>query len=111
VTQNPSNIFNAQKNLLIFYTYANLDQAVKLGEEIMREATDEVLLPIHNKELTLLMGNIYFLNSDFKAAKALYRNCIKLAPKPQLEAMVLNNLACTGWYHQREQERLKTIPE
>lgn len=28
-----------------------------------------------------------------------------------MEATLLNNLACAAWYHQREQERLKTIPE
>ncbi len=27
VTSNPSNIFSSQKNLLLFYTYANLDNA------------------------------------------------------------------------------------
>jgi len=32
VTQNPSNIFISKKNLLIFYTYANIDSAVELGE-------------------------------------------------------------------------------
>ena len=54
---------------------------------------------------------MYFLKNDYKQAKTLYRSCIKQNPKPQLEANVLNNLACTAWYHQREQERLKTIPE
>ena len=32
VTKNPNNIFASQKNLLLFYTYANIDNATNLGE-------------------------------------------------------------------------------
>ena len=41
----------------------------------------------------------------------MYRNCLKLAPRAQLEAYTLNNLACTAWYHYREAMKVKTIPE
>jgi hypothetical protein len=54
---------------------------------------------------------VYFLKSDFRTAKSLYRNCLKLAPRAQLEAFTLNNLACTAWYHHREAMKVKTIPE
>ncbi len=54
---------------------------------------------------------MYFLKNDFQIAKNLYRNCIKLSPNPTLEAYTLNNLACTAWFHQREMEKTKTIPE
>lgn len=57
------------------------------------------------------MGNVYFLQNDFRTAKSLYRNVLKLAPKPQLEAFTLNNLACTAWYHHREAMKVQTIPE
>jgi len=57
------------------------------------------------------MGNVYYLKSDFRTAKNLYRNVLKLAPKPQLEAYTLNNLACTAWYHHREAMKVETIPE
>jgi len=54
---------------------------------------------------------VYFLKNDFRTAKSLYRNCLKLAPRAQLEAFTLNNLACTAWYHHREAMKVKTIPE
>ena len=54
VTTNPSNIFNSQKNLLLFYTYCNLDKATELGEGMIRDIEDT--LPVHSKELCFLMG-------------------------------------------------------
>ncbi len=57
VSKNPSNIFSAQKNLLLFYTYANLDNAVQLGEQLIKDIEDT--LPAHSKELCFLMGVIY----------------------------------------------------
>jgi hypothetical protein len=54
---------------------------------------------------------VYFLKREYQTAKNLYRNCIKLGPKPQLEAYTLNNLACTAWYHCSDLEKTKTIPE
>ena len=54
VTKNPSNIFSAQKNLLLFYTYANIDNAASLGEKMIKDIEDS--LPIHSKELCFLMG-------------------------------------------------------
>jgi hypothetical protein len=32
VTKNPANIFSSQKNMLLFYSYCNLENAEKLGE-------------------------------------------------------------------------------
>ena len=60
---------------------------------------------------TLRLQNVYFLKNEYQTAKNLYRNCIKLAPKPLLEAYTLNNLACTAWYHSSELDKTKTIPE
>jgi tetratricopeptide (TPR) repeat protein len=37
VTKNPSNLFSSQKNMLLFYTYCNLDKAQQLGDQMMRE--------------------------------------------------------------------------
>lgn len=54
VSTNPSNIFSSQKNLLLFYTYCNLDKAAELGEGMIRDIEDT--LPIHSKELCFLMG-------------------------------------------------------
>jgi len=36
---------------------------------------------------------------------------LKLAPRPELEAYTLNNLACTAWYHHRDAMKVQTIPE
>ena len=95
--------------MLLFYTYCNLDNATQLGEQLIREINDQ--LPLHTKELSFLLGNIYFLQNDFRTAKSLYRNVLKLAPRAELEAFTLNNLACTAWYHHRDAMKVKTIPE
>lgn len=52
VTKNPSNLFSAQKNMLLYYTYCNIDKAQALGEQMIGEDT----LPVHTKELCFLMG-------------------------------------------------------
>jgi len=54
VTNNPSNIFSSQKNLLLFYTYANIESAATLGEQLIKDIEDT--LPVHSKELCFLMG-------------------------------------------------------
>ena len=95
--------------MLLFYTYCNLDNATQLGEQLIREINDQ--LPLHTKELSFLLGNIYFLQNDFRTAKSLYRNVLKLAPRVELEAFTLNNLACTAWYHHRDAMKVQTIPE
>lgn len=105
VTKNPANLFSAQKNLLLFYTHTDINRARELGERMLVDADD--FLPIHNKELNFLLGNIAFLSSDFPLAKALYRNTLKLAPQPKLEAMTLNNLAFTGFMSVMELPKLK----
>ena len=56
ISTNPSNIFNSKKNLLLFYTYCNLEKAEELGEGMIREIDDT--LPVHSKELCFLMGVI-----------------------------------------------------
>jgi hypothetical protein len=40
VTKNPANIFSSQKNLLLFYSYCNLENAEKLGEQLIRDIND-----------------------------------------------------------------------
>lgn len=59
----------------------------------------EEFLPVHAKELNFMMANIYFLTGNHDEAKKLYRHVLRLAPKPQLESMILNNLAFTSWMH------------
>ena len=34
VTKNPANIFNSQKNLLLLYTYTNIDKALEYGDTL-----------------------------------------------------------------------------
>ena len=66
----------------------------------------EDYLPAHKRELYFLLGNIYFLNNEYSKAKQLYRNCMKLAPKPEMEAQLLNNLAFTSWIHAKQIKNL-----
>ena len=56
ISTNPSNIFNSKKNLLLYYTYCNLEKAEELGENMIRAIDDT--LPVHSKELCFLMGVI-----------------------------------------------------
>ena len=67
----------------------------------------EEYLPVHAKELNFMMANIYFLENDHEKAKKFYRHVLKLAPKPQLEAMLLNNLAFASWMHLLDLPKLK----
>lgn len=64
VTKNPSNIFNSQKNLLLFYTHCNLDNAMKLGDRLIKDIEDT--LPVHSKELACLMGVCSFLFKEYR---------------------------------------------
>ena len=105
VTKNPANVFSAQKNLLLFYTHTDINKARELGQRMFVDSDD--FLPIHNKELNFLLGNINFLSGDFGAAKSLYRNTLKLSPQPKLEAMILNNLAFTQWMSVMDLPKLK----
>jgi len=96
-TKNPVNIFASKMNLLLLFTYSDIDKAAKYGERLLVDVDD--FLPGHRRELFFMLGNIYFLNKQFSKAKSFYRNCLKLAPKPKLEAQILNNLAFTSWVH------------
>jgi tetratricopeptide (TPR) repeat protein len=97
VSKNPVNIFNAQRNLLLLYTYSDIEKAKAHGEKMLTNIED--YLPVHNKDLTFMLANINFLAGDHEKAKNMYRHVLKLAPKPILEAQVLNNLAFTSWMH------------
>ena len=57
VTNNPANLFSAQKNLLIFYTHTNLDQALSLGNRMLKDV--EQTVPMALKELYFLIGVIF----------------------------------------------------
>ena len=62
VTKNPANIFSSQKNLLLFYTYANIETAAQMGEKLISDIEDT--LPVHTKELSFLMGVRFFHNNQ-----------------------------------------------
>lgn len=46
-----------------------------------------------------MIGNIHLLKGEYQLAKNLYRNTLKMAPKPETEAKILNNLAFASWMH------------
>jgi tetratricopeptide (TPR) repeat protein len=84
VSKNPVNIFNAERNLLLLYTYSDIRKAKAHGERMLADMED--YLPVHNKDLTFMLANINFLAGDHERAKNMYRHVLKLAPKPLLEA-------------------------
>ena len=43
-------------------------------------------LPVHNKDLHFMLGNVYFLSGDFDKAKGMFRQTLKMSPRPVLEA-------------------------
>lgn len=78
VTKNPVNLFNAQRNLLTLYTYSDIQKAQQYADRMMMDVDD--YLPSHNKELTLMTGNIKLLGGDYVKAKEMYRHGLKQAP-------------------------------
>ena len=84
VTSNPANRFNAKLNLLILYTHTDLEKAKDLGEEMLADLDE--YLPAHNKDLHFMLGNIHFLSGDFDQSKAMYRQVLKMSPRPTLES-------------------------
>lgn len=59
VSKNPNNIYSSQKNMLLFYTYTNIDKAKQIGDEMIKDIEDS--LPVHTKELCLLTGVIILI--------------------------------------------------
>lgn len=96
-TKNPVNLFHGKLNLLIFYSYTDIQKAKQYCERLMVDQGD--YLPGHKRDLFYLSGNIYFMIKDYPQAKYFYRECLKMLPKPRQEAEILNNLAMACWMH------------
>ena len=105
VTTNPANVFNSKMNLLILFTHTDLEKAKDLGEMMLADLDN--FLPVHSKDLHFMLGNIYFLSGDFTKAKQMFRQVLKMSPRPALEAQILNNLAFCSWMHLLELPKLK----
>jgi len=97
VSKNPANVFNAHMNLLIFLTHTDLEKAMDQGERMLADLDE--YLPVHSKDLHFMLGNIYFLSGDFDKSKSMFRQTLKMSPRPSLESKVLNNLAFCSWMH------------
>lgn len=104
VSKNPVNIYNAQRNLLLLYTYSDVAKAQAYGERMMTDLDD--YLPVQQKELNFMLANASFLSGNHSRAKTLYRHTLKQAPQPKLESQVLNNLAFCSWMHLLELPKL-----
>ena len=78
ITQDPSLIFNSQKNLLTFYTHTNLDKAQDQVKKIRKDIEDSNFLPVHERELNLMEANICLLKEDYVSSKTLYRNALTM---------------------------------
>lgn len=105
VTSNPANIFATRLNLLVLLTHTDLAKAKEYGERMQADMDD--FLPVHSKDLHFMMGNIHFLSGDYKQAKSAYRQTLKMSPRPELEALVLNNLGFCSWMHLLDLPKLK----
>lgn len=44
-------------------------------------------------------------------AKNMYRNTLKMSPKPETQAKILNNLAFATWMHSMEMQKAVTVPK
>ena len=84
ISSNPANVFASRMNLLVLLTHTDLGKALEYGERMMADLDD--FLPVHNKDLHFMLGNIHFLSGDFVKAKAMFRQTLKMSPKPSLEA-------------------------
>lgn len=42
--------------------------------------------PVHKKDLYFMVANVYFLKGDYKRAKELYRQVLKMGPNAKLES-------------------------
>lgn len=58
-----------------------------------------------------MLGNIHFLSGDYEQAKSSYRQTLKMSPRPDLEALVLNNLGFCSWMHLLDLPKLKLAHE
>ena len=105
VTSNPANVFNAKMNLLIFFTHTDLEKAREMGDRMLTDIDE--FLPVHSKDLHFMLANIHFLSGDFVKAKTLYRQTLKMSPRADLEARLLNNLAFCSFMHLLELPKLK----
>jgi len=97
VSSNPANIFATKMNLLVLLTHTDLVKAKEFGERMLADLDD--FLPVHSKDLHFMLGNIHFLMGDFNEAKSMYRQVLKMSPRPALESQVLNNLGFCSWMH------------
>lgn len=66
VTQDPSQIFNTEKNILTYYTHTNLAKATEQANKMYKDSEDGKYLPTHQKQLNLMTANIHLLKEDFK---------------------------------------------
>ena len=105
VTKNPANTFSSRLNMLILYTHTDLEKAKNFGERMLADLDD--FLPVHSKDLHFMLGNIHFLAGDFDKAKSMFRQILKMSPRPVLEAQTLNNLAFCSWMHLLELPKLR----
>ena len=105
VTTNPANIFYSRLNLLVYYTHTDLGKAKEMGEQMLTDLDE--FLPVHSKDLHFMLGNIHFLSGEYDQAKQMFRQVLRMSPKPALEAQVLNNLAFCSWMHLLELPKLK----
>lgn len=84
VTSNPANIFNAKLNLLVFFIHTDLEKAKDMGEQMLADLDE--FLPVHSKDLHFMLGNVHFLSGEFDTAKSMFRQVLKMSPRPVLEA-------------------------
>jgi tetratricopeptide (TPR) repeat protein len=83
VSTNPMNLYSAHKNLLLLYTYTDLDKAIEYGQGL--KAAEKEFLPIHVKDLSFMVANIHFLRGDYGQAKTAYRSTLQTSPSDEVK--------------------------
>jgi len=105
VSTNPVNLYSAHKNLLLLYTFTDLDKAIEYGKGL--KAAEKEFLPIHVKDLTFMVANIHFLRGDYSMAKLSYRSTLQSSPSDEVKYQVLNNLGFTSFAHVLDIPKIK----
>jgi len=82
-----------------------LKKAQELVNRLQKDAENNTLAPIHQKQLSLFSANVILLERDYKVAKEKLRSCLKMNFDPKTTAEILNNLAYASWKHSEQLER------
>ena len=74
VTQNPLSVYNAHKNLVLFYLHTDLEKALEKCNELLK--LDEKLPALGTKETLFHVGVTHYLKEEYDMAKEYLRKAL-----------------------------------